>query len=404
MNNVTALIKNNPEKKIYAPETARAFTQAAGEFVLRHPADANIAAIRARGLRQIELQGLPSRRLESWKYTDPGPALKNNYEVKTVSPTASHPTQQVNPAFVAVLSQDYPGQEVDGQLWALNQAFLDKPYMIEVGKGEELELELIWNAGEKDVFSSPRTVIILKKGARLHLTEIIQSGEKCWFNLCTQIIVESGAKLCHFRLQGCGNDSFCTLNTMLRIERDGCYEHHFINLGARIGRNQYHVSLEGENASCRINGVNLLDGERVGDATVTVRHKAENGFSMQNIRSVLLDQARGVFQGAIQVEREAQKTNAHQLSKALMLSEGAEMDTRPELEIFADDVKCSHGATTGQIDREAMFYLRSRGLNEAQAKKILMSAFVSELLESIDPEKTKDLFIGRVEDWLDRSG
>ncbi|MDD3370459.1 MAG: Fe-S cluster assembly protein SufD [Alphaproteobacteria bacterium] len=169
--------------------------------------------------------------------------------------------------------------------------------------------------------------------------------------------------------------------------------------GGCPARNEIGVSLDGEEAQASIDGVMLLRGKDHADTTAKVSHNAPMGTSRQSYRTVLDDGARGVFKGRIHVAPGAQKSDGYQLSRALLLSDRAEMDAKPELEIYADDVKCSHGSAIGDLDENAMFYLRSRGLSEEQARGLLIEGFVSEMLESVRVPLWRDVFAKEIKAW-----
>lgn len=209
-----------------------------------------------------------------------------------------------------------------------------------------------------------------------------------------------GARLRHIIIQDDSKDAVYTQNTHVEIERDGAYEAMTLTAGGRMSRNQAQLDLAGENALCRLYGVNLLKDSQHGDTTLEVLHNAPHGQSEQFYRSVLDDRARAVFQGKVLVEKGAHDTDAQQLSNALLLSEGAEMDTKPELEIYDDDVKCAHGATTGQLNDEALFYMRTRGISEKEARGILIKAFVNELVDKFGDDAVKSLLQEQIEGVL----
>jgi Fe-S cluster assembly protein SufD len=167
----------------------------------------------------------------------------------------------------------------------------------------------------------------------------------------------------------------------------------------RSARNEIDVTLTGENAQAALNGAMMLRGSEHADTTTRINHAAPHGSSRQVYKTVLADKARGVFQGKIYVAEGAQKTDGYQLSRALLLSDQAEMDAKPELEIYADDVKCSHGSTVGDIDDDAMFYLRSRGLPETEARALLIDAFVADVFEDIPVPAWREQFIAEAKGW-----
>ena len=188
--------------------------------------------------------------------------------------------------------------------------------------------------------------------------------------------------------------------TTIEQERDSVYNNLRSKGSAKLPEMEIHSTLNGPNAEVNFDGLNLLLGSEHGDTTIVVEHQDPHCRSSQFYRSVLDDTARCVFQGKVHVHQIAQKTDGYQLSNALLLSDKAEMDTKPELEIYADDVKCSHGATTGQIEGEAIFYLRSRGLSEAQARLLLTQAFAQEVVDKIQHEDIRTEMEAKVEQWL----
>jgi Fe-S cluster assembly protein SufD len=180
----------------------------------------------------------------------------------------------------------------------------------------------------------------------------------------------------------------------------GCYYNNFSMLrGGLPMRNELNVWLEGEEAQAALNGAMLLRGSEHADTTTRITHQAPNCASRQVYKTVLDGKSRGVFQGRITVAKDAQKSDGYQLSRALLLSDQAEMDAKPELEIYADDVKCSHGSAIGDLDENAIFYLRSRGLNEAQARALLIEAFINETLDTIQIEEWRDIFRREIQGW-----
>lgn len=263
--------------------------------------------------------------------------------------------------------------------------------------------EEILFTGCEGIETRPRLKVVLEEGASLTLIERHEGQGAYWKNMVSAIEIGDNAVLRHIRLQDEAPEAVQTSMVRITLGRDALYEGFSLNAGARLTRHDIHAEITGINAECVFNGVNLLGGTQHGDTTILIEHRAPHGRSSQFYRTLLDDRARGVFQGKVYVHKEAQKTDAYQLSNALLLSQGAEMDTKPELEIYADDVKCSHGSTTGQLDDEPLFYLRSRGLNEAQARMLLMQAFVNEAVDKIADESVRDEVRGRAEQWLSRA-
>ncbi len=227
------------------------------------------------------------------------------------------------------------------------------------------------------------------------------SGEGAyWKNMTSQITLEDGAILHHIRLQQDSDQAVNTNMVEISLGRDAVYNGFALNLGGKLTRHEIHGVLNGTNGEISLNGLNLLKGQQHGDTTILIEHAAPHCRSNQFYRTLLGDAAHGVFQGKVHVHQIAQKTDGYQLSNAILLSDKAIMDTKPELEIYADDVKCSHGATTGRLNEEPMFYLRSRGLPEAEARLLLVRAFVDEVVDKIGDESLQDMVFPLVEEWL----
>lgn len=218
--------------------------------------------------------------------------------------------------------------------------------------------------------------------------------------MTTQIAIEEGAILTHIRIQNDSPQAIHTNMVEINLARNAHYNSLSLNTGAKLMRHEITAHINGTGTESHFNGLNLLSADQHGDTTILVEHKAPNSFSKQFYRSLLNDRAHGVFQGKVYVHKEAQKTDAYQLSNAILLSEHAEMDTKPELEIYADDVKCSHGSTCGQLDEEPLFYLRQRGINEAQARMLLLQAFIGEIIDTLDDSSVKEELEQKAEKWL----
>jgi Fe-S cluster assembly protein SufD len=254
--------------------------------------------------------------------------------------------------------------------------------------------------GSDGMLHTPRLKIVLEQGEELTIIERHDGQGAYWKNMTTEIIVGKNAKLYHIRLQEDSAQGVNTNMVSISLDRDAVYTGFTLNTGGKLTRHEMHAQLNGTNGECTFNGVNLLKGAQHGDTTILIEHKAPHCRSNQFYRTILDDESRGVFQGKVHVHQIAQKTDGYQLSNALLLSEKAEMDTKPELEIYADDVKCSHGSTTGQLEEEPLFYLRSRGLSEAQARRLLIQAFVDEVVEKIGDEALQGAVKERTSQWL----
>ncbi|HQT47640.1 MAG TPA: Fe-S cluster assembly protein SufD [Acidocella sp.] len=261
-------------------------------------------------------------------------------------------------------------------------------------------LALVSHAQASQPFAChPRHRITLGQGARLTIIEIAKGEGIYWHNPVFDIAVAEGAVLAHYRLQQESLEAFHLATLRAQVAEGGAYESFTAVMGARLSRTEIHAALQGTKASVHLNAAQLLRGSQHGDFTSVVAHRAPECASRQTVKSVLSDSARGVFQGRIEVARIAQKTDGYQMNQALLLSPQAEMDIKPELEIFADDVKCSHGATIGALDPEQVFYLRSRGIPEPQARALLIRAFLTEALEPVTDETARGIFDAAFDAW-----
>jgi Fe-S cluster assembly protein SufD len=216
----------------------------------------------------------------------------------------------------------------------------------------------------------------------------------------SEIRVGAGATLRHYREQSEGMSAFHTAATDSWVASDARYEAFLLTTGAGLSRSESRVVLDGAGASCRLDCGYLARGRQHVDNTTEIIHAKPHTTSAEVYKGVLDDQARGVFQGRIVVQKDAQKSDGHQLNKTILLSDRAEIDTKPELEIFADDVKCSHGATAGELDEGALFYLRARGIDLADARQLLVHAFIAEALENVADPALRETFSRRVGAWM----
>lgn len=277
-------------------------------------------------------------------------------------------------------------------LLALNTAMMNSGAVIRVAAGVVVDkpIEIVFVAGltEVPVAYYPRNLIVMETGSEATLVKHHAGlGVGAYFaNSVSEILVGDNARLRHYRVQTENMEATHLGSLHVRVGRNAIYETFGLSAGGRLSRTECHVRLVGEGAYCGLNGAYLMKGREHCDNTTVIEHLVPHTTCREVFKGVLDDEARGVFQGKIVVHRDAQHTDGHQLSKTLLLSDGAEMDAKPELEIYADDVKCSHGATTGQIDDTALFYMRSRGIPDALARNLLVQSFVAEAIDEIsDP-------------------
>ncbi len=390
------------------------------------------SALRAAAASAFKAAGLPGgtqgRRIEAWKYTSlrqlaetSFQSLAPRHEAETllsklpvldaprvvfvdgtlradlsVMPAAGFARFAEQPDFGTLTWPDREPMVALNTMLATDGAALHVPAGFDAGV-----VQLISIAGG-DADYHPRHSIRLAKGARLTMVEI-SAGEGSYFlNTVAEIHVEDGAHLTHIRLQHEALTAFHVSTTYVDVAAGGTYDSFTLNLGARLSRTEVHAQLSGKTAIAHLNAAQILSGSQHSDFTTVVRHVAPNCTSRQTVKNVLSGRSRGVFQGKIEVARQAQKTDGYQMNQALLLSPLAEVDTKPELEIFADDVKCSHGATVGALDPEQMFYLRSRGISEVEARSVLVRAFLAEALDAVADDAIRLRLEAAVEQWWER--
>src|SRR5271154_6059896 len=371
------------------------------------PGDSTLRAAAADAFRTLGLPGTTrGRRSEAWKYTSlqaMGGLSFQSDKMPLTAPAENSGSQRLNfrnGRFLPNGSSSIPGftRFADtpdfGELsWpdrdpmvALNTMLAEDGAILTVPAGHDMGLVYLSQFGVDGRSAHPRHVIRLGRGARLTLIEMSR-GEGCYLqNPVTEIHVAEGAVLTHVRIQAEDVAAFHLATIYAAVAAGGTYDSFTLNIGARITRTEIHASLDGPGAVAHLNGAQLLTGTQHADFTSVVRHAAPKGTSRQTVKNVLAGRSRGVFQGRIEVARGAQGTDGYQMNRALLLSPDAEIDTKPELEIFADDVKCSHGATVGELDAEQLFYLRSRGISDHEARSILVRAFLAEALYPVSNE------------------
>ena len=373
--------------------------------------------------------GLPTARNEAWKYTSLRALAENDFREALTSveggalPTIpaidaprivfvdgrlredlSNPPDTLN--FTRFADTQHFGalSRPDEQpVVALNTMLAEDGAILSVAEGVDAGTIVLVNlAAEtegRSVAFHPRHAIRLAEGARLTVLELHLGRGRYLHNPVTEIEVAASATLTHIRLQDEAPDAFHLATIYADVAQAGFYDAFTLTLGARISRAEFHARLRGPGAVVHLNAAQMLTGNQVGDITTVVAHNAPNCSSRQAVKNVLNGRARGVFQGRIEVDRVAQKTDGYQMSQALLLSPDAEIDCKPELQIYADDVKCSHGATIGELNMDQLFYLRARGIPDAEARSMLVRAFLDDALEAVTHEAGRALLERAVESW-----
>ena len=412
-----------------------------------------LAVLRARAIDRFAALGFPTRRLEAWKFTDlrpltrstfpPAPRradgvaedavarfLPKGFECHLLVFVNGHYRADLSdvgalPAGARLLSL---GEALDGEPEllqahferdgaidghapvALNAALMADGAVLMLARGVALErpvhLLFLGAADEVPVAAHVRNVVVAEAASSATVIESYTAPASAayWTNVVTDVVTGAGAAIRHVKVQAESLDAFHLGVTRASLARASTYNSFVAALGGRLARNEIAAVLDGEGIECRLSGVYLGRGRQHLDTTTLIDHAKPGSFSNEHYRGVLDDAAHGVFQGKIVVRPDAQKTNAHQLNKNLLLSETAQVDTKPELEIHADDVKCSHGATAGELDADAMFYLRSRGIDTELAQRLLIKAFVGEIIDSVEAAGLRSHLWRVVAGWLPQAG
>ena len=407
-------------------------------------------AVREAALAGFRERGLPHRRVEEFKYFDlralmreaapPAPrpsatevakafghakvfadvaasrlTFVNGHLASELNEAASFPQGIEVTPLAEALAQGLPALAALGRVEVargnpivdLNAAFMNDGAVIRVPAGLAVEqpIALRFVASSDQPFSTAvRVLVVVEPGASLTLIESHEGreGSAAQTNTVVELVVGDGARVDHVRFNGEGAETLSLSTLAARLGRDVAFATHNAVVGASAARHQVFLVFEGEGSTAQIDGIGLLRGRQHADATLVVDHAVPHCTSREVFKTILDGQSTGVFQGKIIVRPHAQKTDGGMKSDALLLSEGCAMNNKPELEIFADDVVCGHGATCGALDEDLLFYLRSRGLPQAEAESLLLQAFVGPPIEAVAHEGVREALIGAVESWLGR--
>lgn len=287
------------------------------------------------------------------------------------------------------------------ELVLLNASFLGGAREIHIPANQKVTAPIeIFYFNSKNAFANNRLNIIIEENATAKVIEHFYGEENVFANYVTTITVKDNAVLHHSVIQNESKASDHINTVTIDVGAHAEYVGFSLGLGAKVYRRDISVAMQGEHSNVVVSGAHLVGENQHMDATLVTTHAVKNGESSQHYKTILKENGKGVFQGKIKVERGADFTNAHQLNNALLLSDKAQMNAKPELIIYADEVQCSHGATTGQIDESALFYLRSRGLSKNEANKLLIEAFVGEVLNDIKEDTCRRYIREMVNEWL----
>lgn len=349
---------------------------------LNGTAPAWLRALKEDALLVFGDKGFPHLKLEDWKYTNVAPIGKENWKVATFDA----PTAELTGRFEELLKKF--NYERNG-FTALNLAF-GKFVTITIPKETKVEEPIeISFAAEGDTAIFPHVLIVAEAGSKATIVETYASPEKSFTNAAVQVVVEENASLTHYRVQKESAEAFHVGTTEVKVGRGAFYDTTNINLGGALARHDIEVKFTAEGGEAFVDGLYMLNGEQHSDTHSVIDHAVPNCTSHQTYKGVLNDKSRAVFNGKVFVRENASGTDAQQSNKNLLLSNDARVDTKPQLEIFNDDVKCSHGATVGQLEEEELFYLLTRGLPESLARNLLTYGFAEEVINKIQLDSIK---------------
>lgn len=393
--------------------------------------DSPLHDVRNEAIKQFESAGFPTKKDEAWKYTSLNALLKNDYsifpkqtegtiEFKNVKKYFLHDIDTYKLIFVDGVYSSYLSETThdsldvcllssaltkskykavieayfnqiakDDSLTSLNTAFVKEGAYIHIPKHKEVDkpIEIInFSTGnEAAVLLQPRNLIVVGENAHVQIIERHQSlsSNAVLTNSVTEIFAEKRAYVDYYKIQNDGENASLIDHTFVSQERDSNCRVHTFSFGGKLTRNNLNFKQKGENCNSTLNGITIIEDKQHVDHNTLVHHAAANCESHQDYKGIFAESATGVFNGKVYVEREAQKIDAFQQNNNILIDDKATINAKPQLEIFADDVKCSHGCTIGQLNEDALFYMRSRGIGKKEARALLMYAFANTVLESV---------------------
>ncbi|RDD60743.1 Fe-S cluster assembly protein SufD [Ferruginivarius sediminum] len=408
--------------------------------------------LREEGIQRFGELGIPTPKVEVWKYTNLRALERTAFQPAaggTATPSldtvpsligeqAGHRIVFVNGRLHADLSRldrlpdgarltsfakaldedpgllsDHVGRIAEGHddqaMYHLNSALMQDGLVLHVRGGvkveEPIEVVSVAAADGEPLSWHPRHLIVLDPDSEATLVEnhVSLGGGATFANAVTEITVGAGARLHHYKLQDEATTAFHIHTLHGRVGENAFYDGFGLTVGGKLTRNDLHLRLEGSFSDARLNGAYLQRGKQHCDNTTLIEHCVPDTTCREVYKGALEGKGRAVFQGKLHVHPDAQRTDGHQLSQALLLSEEAEIDAKPELEIYADDVKCSHGSTAGELEKTALFYLRSRGIPYPVARRIMVESFLGGVVEEITTESLRTAFMERITNWLSQA-
>ena len=407
------------------------------EFQKANQSGSELNNIRIKNLNIFKEKGFPSKREENWKYTDLKTILSNNLstlEIPNNKRTSQYNSEWllkdfkhnqivlVNGDFVSsdfsfedkekikikplkiVLNGEKDFEKIrdyftdqQNSLTSLNHALVNDGIFLEIEDNYSFNKPLIiynfFNKFSENKIINNKSFISLGKNSKLNLLEYYKAEDsiKYFNNTIHNYSIQKNAMLKKFSIDSNLDNSYGYHLTNVKSYSNSIFENFLFSSGSSFVKNEIHCNLLESFSSCFVNALIFLSNQQHHELKTNINHKNEHCKSSQLVKSVLLDKSNGTYQGKIYVTKDAQKTDGYQLSKALVLSENSAFNSKPELEIYADDVKCSHGSTTGNIDQNSIFYLMSRGLSKEQANKMLVEGFLNEAIETITEPNIQSL-------------
>jgi len=391
--------------------------------------------LRKQAFSKLKASGLPTQKWEDWRFTNLSVLMDNHFLISEVNDAPQskldisqfaiegiqtivfyngHFQEDISsvPNGVELLSgQDYLeskngeiNQSEKSPFDLLNTAFMDSGVCLIINKNMNVETPirlLFISNGDNSIMVNPRVHIDVNSSSKLTFIEQhVGNATSLFQNEAVYLSLEENSEVEHIRIQ---SNSINTYNiASLHVSQSTNSRYNFFQYadGSKMGRSNIYVDLNGKNSDCSINCLSLSQSDQHLDNSIIVNHNSPNTYSAQFVKSVLSDNSTGVFNGRTVVKKDAQKIEAHQSNKNLLLSKTARMNSIPQLEIYADDVKCSHGSTTGQLDDDALFYFQSRGIPKDEAFILLVSGFVGEVMEKIKFEPVKNYIDQKINLWV----
>ena len=354
------------------------------DFTKQHPAAPWVQALRDSAFQRFAEVGFPTTKDEEWRFTNVAPIARERF--------GSMPA----PGNISEEAKPYLGQHASSDrnaFVALNTAFLNQLAFFRVPRGEVKATPISIQFGSahpgSPKVSHPRTLVVVGANAQCTIVETYQGTGNYFTNAVTEIVVGEGAVVDHYKLQQESPEAFHVATMQVTLGRSANFSSHSIALGGSLVRNDANVTLS-EGTEATLNGLYIVNGKQHVDNHTEIDHAKPHGTSHELYKGILDGKATAVFNGRIIVRKDAQKTDSKQTNKNLVLSDDAVINTKPELQILADDVRCTHGATIGQLDEESLFYLQSRGIGRGQARSLLTYAFAQDIIGRIKVPALRD--------------